>query len=303
MATRGGVKLRGVIKMGQSKVLPVSGGYHVWTRQEGSGDRHLLTLHGGPGANHEYLEVFERHQDELGVTFHYYDQLGSYYSDQPDDPDLWVVDRFAEEVEDVRQGLGLDRLVLYGQSWGGVLAIEYALRHPEHLDGLVISNMTASFDAYVSYIGELRQRLPLDIQERLNTYEAARDYFNPTYQDLVQRHLYQHYLCRLDPWPETVVRGFARIAMPVYETMNGPNEFVPTGNLKDWDRWEDLSRIQVPTLLLVGRYDTMRVADIEEMGRRMPHATVGICEQGSHLAMWDDEAEYFRLLSQFLRTL
>lgn len=185
--------------MGQSKLLPVSGGYHVWTRREGSGAQHMLTLHGGPGANHEYLEVFERHQEELGVTFYYYDQLGSYYSDQPDDTALWVVDRFAEEVEEVRQGLELDRLVLYGQSWGGVLAIEYALRYPDRLDGLVISNMTASFSAYASYIQELRERLPRDVQDVLRTYEATGDYSNAQYQDLVQRHLYQYYLCRLDP--------------------------------------------------------------------------------------------------------
>ncbi|MGC8488732.1 MAG: proline iminopeptidase-family hydrolase [Clostridia bacterium] len=290
---------------GSSRILEIPGGYHVWTRKMGEGPVKMLTLHGGPGANHEYLEVMEQHLDPSrggpAVEFYYYDQLGSYYADQPDDPSLWNVARFRDEVEAVRTALGLDRFILYGQSWGGMLAIEYALQYQEHLAGLVISNMTASIRSYVDHLQKLRQKLPAAIQRRLTGFENRKDYFNPEYQELLVSSLYNQHLCRLDPWPEAVVRGFERIAMPVYMTMQGPNEFVVTGNFAAWDRWDRLSEIRVPTLLLVGRHDTMDPADIEEMGRRMPAATVAILEQGSHLAMWDDEAAYFRVLEDFLR--
>ena len=290
---------------GSSRILEIPGGYHVWTRKMGEGPVKMLTLHGGPGANHEYLEVLEQHMDPSrggpAVEFYYYDQLGSYYADQPDDPSLWNVARFRDEVEAVRTALGLDRFILYGQSWGGMLAIEYALQYQEHLAGLVISNMTASIRSYVDHLQKLRQKLPADIQRRLAEFEAREDYFNPAYEELLVSSLYNQHLCRLDPWPEAVVRGFERIAMPVYMTMQGPNEFVVTGNFAGWDRWDRLSEIRVPTLLLVGRHDTMDPADIEEMGRRMPAGSVAILEQGSHLAMWDDEAAYFRALEDFLR--
>jgi proline iminopeptidase len=288
---------------GQSRIITLKNGYHVWTRRVGPGDGHILTLHGGPGANHEYLEVMERHLPPRGIAFYYYDQLGSYYADQPDDTSLWTVDRFREEVEEVRQALGLEHFVLYGQSWGGMLAIEYALTYSEHLAGLVISNMTASITAYLKHLATLRAALPDDVRRELDRYEEAGDFFNPTYQELLITHLYRRHLCRLDPWPETVARSLDRIALPVYMTMQGPNEFVVTGNFAAWDRWDRLGEIDVPTLLLVGRHDTMSPADIEEMGRRMPRAQVRILERGSHLAMWDDEAAYFHELLDFLQGL
>lgn len=287
---------------GQSRIVPVDGRYHVWTRRVGRGPVQMLTLHGGPGANHEYLEVMERHLPAAGVEFYYYDQLGSYFSDQPDDPALWTVERFREEVEQVRRALGLEHFVLYGQSWGGMLAIEYALRYQEHLVGLVVSNMTASVASYVRHIRELRAALPVAVQDEMAEYERTADYFHPRYQQLLVDQLYNRHLCRLNPWPETVTRSLDRLALPVYMTMQGPNEFVVTGNFANWDRWDRLGEIHVPALLLVGRYDTMRPADIEEMGRRMPRATVRVCEDGSHLAMWDDEARYFQYLLEFLAT-
>ena len=292
---------------GQSRIIEVPGGYHVWTRRVGEGSLQMLTLHGGPGANHEYLEVLERHLDPAqggpDVTFYYYDQLGSYYADQPDDTSLWTVERFREEVEAVREALGLEQFVLYGQSWGGMLAIEHALAYPEHLKGLVISNMTASIASYVAHLKTLRAALPTDVQRRLADFEAREDYFNPAYEELLVSTLYTQHLCRLDPWPDAVVRGLERISQPVYRTMQGPNEFVVTGNFAEWDRWDRLSEIRVPTLLLVGRHDTMNPADIEEMGRRMPDAEVAVLENGSHLALWDDEAAYFEALEGFLTRL
>jgi proline iminopeptidase len=286
----------------QSRILPVMGGtWHVWTRRVGASPVKALLLHGGPGANHEYLECFEDHLPPAGVELYFYDQLGSYYSDQPDDPSLWTVDRFREEVEEVRRGLGLQGFYLIGQSWGGMLGIEYALAHPDALKALVISNMTASIAAYTSHLAELRSRLPADVLKTLERYEAEGAYEDPEYQRLLTEHLYNRHICRRLPWPDAVQRGFAHINPQVYNTMQGPNEFVVTGTFKDWDRWDDLNRIEVPTLLIVGRHDSMRPSDIEEMGRRMPRARVVICEEGSHLACWDDPDTYFGALLTFIR--
>lgn len=285
---------------GASRTIEVDGKYRVWTHRVGSGEVKVLLLHGGPGCTHEYFEVFERHFPGAGFEFYYYDQLGSYYSDQPDDPLLWTVDRFREEVEQVRAALGLEQFYLYGQSWGGMLAIEYALKYQSHLAGLVISNMTASVDAYMAYTAKLRERLPAQVQAELSRYEDAGAYEDPAYTDLLIRSLYNDHLCRVVPWPEPVARMFAHMAGQVYNTMQGPNEFVVTGNFRHWNRWDDLERITVPTLLMVGRHDTMRPEDIEEMGRRIPDARVAIQEKGSHLAMWDDEEAYFAALIGFL---
>ena len=283
------------------RYVPVDGGYKVWTRRVGSGPAKLLLLHGGPGCSHEYLECFEERMplDEVEIIF--YDQLGSHFSDQPDDTSLWRVERFVEEVEQVRSALGLEQFYLYGNSWGGMLAIEYALEYQEHLKGLVVSNMTASIADYVAHANELRDWLPADVVARMKAFEEAGDFENPEYEQMVVEHLYSRHLCRTEPWPDAVMRTFMHLAKPVYNTMQGPNEFVVTGNFKDWNRWEDLHEIAVPTLLSVGRHDTMRPAEIEEMGRRIPNSRVSICENGSHLSMWDDPDAYFAAIVDFVR--
>ena len=236
-----------------------------------------------------------------GVEFYYYDQLGSAYSDQPDDKSLWTVDRFRDEVEQVRSALGLEKFYLYGHSWGGMLGIEYALRYPSHLKSLVISDMTASVASYLDYINELRRKLPPDVIAVLEKYEAKGEFEAPEYQEVMLTQIYAKHLCRLDPWPDPVVRTFKHLAAPVYNTMQGPNEFVVNGTFKDWDRWADLPKIRVPTLLVVGRHDTMKVEDIQKMGRAIPRSRVAVCENGSHLCMWDDQEAYFRHLIGFLK--
>jgi proline iminopeptidase len=289
------------VKTGGVRLIPVDGKYKVWTKRVGSGPIKMLTLHGGPGVTHEYFECFEDFLPQQGIEFYYYDQLGSAYSDQPDDPSLWTVERFREEVEQVRAALGLERFYLYGQSWGGLLAIEYALKYQSHLKGLIISNMTASWASYVDYISELRRQLPADVIQLLDKYEAQGAYDAPEYQAALLTELYAKHICRLDPWPEPVERMFRHLNPKVYNTMQGPSEFVPTGTLRTWDRWKDLPSITVPTLLSVGRHDEMRVADIRKMGKLIPHARVSICENGSHLSMWDDQETYFHELIRFIK--
>jgi proline iminopeptidase len=281
------------------RLIEVDGKYKVWTKKVGSGRIQVLTLHGGPGCTHEYLECFEDFLPQEGIEFYYYDQLGSAYSDQPEDPSLWTVDRFREEVEQVRKGLGLENFYLFGHSWGGMLGIEYALKYQQHLKSLVISDMTASIASYMAYAGELRRNLPKDVIAILDKYEAKNEYSNPEYEQTMFTRVYSEHLCRLDPWPDPVVRTFKHLAQPVYNTMQGPNEFVITGNFKDWDRWKDLSSIRVPTLFLVGRHDTMKVDDMKKMASLVPRSRFGVCENGSHLCMWDDQESYFRHLLGF----
>lgn len=289
------------VKTAGIRLIPVDGKYKVWTKKLGSGPIKMLTLHGGPGVTHEYFECFEDFLPQAGVEFYYYDQLGSIYSDQPDDPSLWTIDRFREEVEQVRAALGLENFILYGQSWGSMLAIEYALKYPKHLQGLVLSSMTASIPSYMSYVAKLRAALPKDLLATLEKYEAEGKYDAPEYQDAMYKGVYLRHVCRVDPWPDPVARAFKHINNQVYGTMQGPNEFVVTGTFKDWDRWKDLPKITVPTLLIGARYDEMDPEDIRKMGRLIPNSRVVICDNGSHLAMWDDQEAYFAALIPFLQ--
>jgi len=285
----------------RSTIVRLRNGYNVWTRHTGDEPVHMLLLHGGPGFTHEYFEGFDERQGDLGVTVHFYDQLGSHHSDQPDDPSLWTMARFREEVEEVRRALDLDRFYLFGQSWGGWLALEYAVKYRKHLKGLILSSSTASLAAYEQHLGELRGRLPADVLQTLERYESSHDYEAPEYQKLLWMHLYRRHLCRTDPWPEPVLRGMNHMNEQVYATMQGPNEFVVNGNLKDWDRWDDLPDIDVPTLLSVGEYDTMPPRHIEAMGRRMPDARVQVIENAGHMAMWDNPDAYFDGIAGFVR--
>jgi proline iminopeptidase len=291
------------IKTGGIKQITLSSGHKVWTKKVGNGKLKVLTLHGGPGCTHEYFECFEDFLPQAGIEYYYYDQLGSEYSDKPQDNSLWNVSRFTEEVEEVRKGLGLENFVLYGQSWGGMLGIEYALKYQQHLKGLVISNMTASIPAYLKYINELRQTFGAETIAILEKYEKANDFGNAEYQRVLIDKLYNNYICRIVPWPEPVERMFRHLATPVYNTMQGNNEFVVTGNFANWDRWNDLPKIKIPTYLTVGKFDTMRESEIREMAKLIPNSQFHLTEKGSHLSMWDDQENYFKGLLCFLNGL
>lgn len=287
------------------RMAPVCGGkYKVWTKQVGSGNVKVLLLHGGPGFSHDYLEVMESFLPQAGIEIFYYDQLGSNNSDQPTDLSLYNLPRFLEEVEEVRAGLGLEQFVLFGHSWGGMLAIEYALRSPQRLRGLVISNMVASIELYLKRTRHLRDTL-LNEQQRasLAKIEATGDYENPTYEKIMTEALYPQMLCRIQPWPEPVTRTFRVANVNVYNHMQGKSEFEVTGNMKGWERMDRLHEIRTKTLILGAAHDEMDPDDLRAMAERMPNATCHICPNGSHLAMWDDQKEYFGALTPFLTSL
>lgn len=286
------------------KMIPVAGGkYKVWTKKIGSGPVKVLLLHGGPGFTHEYLEAMESFLPQAGIEMYYYDQLGCGNSDQPDDPALWTLPRYLEEVEEVRQGLGLEQFVLYGHSWGGLLGIEYALQHQHRLRGLVISNMTAGIQSLLKHLNTIKMQMPPDKLATLQRLEAAEAYDAPEYTQIMMEELYPKVICRLQPWPEAVDRVFRHVNSKIYNQMQGKSEFVVTGNLKDWERWDRLHEIKVRTLTIGSRYDEMDPEDMKKMATLMPRAKAVICENGSHLCMWDAQAEYFGHLLKFLKTV
>jgi proline iminopeptidase len=208
-----------------------------------------------------------------------------------------------EEVEEVRLGLGLENFVLYGQSWGGMLSIEYALKYQHNLRALVISNMTAGIQSYLKRIGEVAKKLDHISLAALHVLEAMEDYDSPEYQRIMMEELYPMAICRCKPWPEPVTRAFRDANLAIYNHMQGKSEFVVTGTFKDWERWDDLHTITVKTLTLGAENDTMDPEDIRKMATLMPNATSAICPEGSHLAMWDDQVVYFEHLLGFLRTV
>jgi proline iminopeptidase len=286
------------------KMVPVMGGkYKVWTKKVGSGPVKVLLLHGGPGFTHEYLEAMESFLPQAGIEMYYYDQLGCGNSDQPDDASLWTLPRYLEELEEVRKGLGLDNFVLYGHSWGGVLGIEYALTHQRHLRGLVISNMTSGMQSLLQHLDTIKRQLPPASLAKLLALEAKEAYDSPEYQQIMMEDLYPKVICRLNPWPEPVERAFRHANQNIYHQMQGKSEFLMTGNLKDWERWGRLHDIKVKTLTMGSRYDEMNPEDIRKMARLMPNARAAICEEGSHLAMWDAQADYFSHLLKFLKSI
>lgn len=302
-------KLSGGVRM-----IPIqtpAGEFKVWTKRVGNNPTmKVLLLHGGPGATHEYFESFDSFLPHAEIEYYYYDQLESAYSDQPSDSSLWEVDRFVEEVEQVRQALGLnkDNFYLLGHSWGGILGIEYALKYQGNMKGLIISNMMSSIPAYVKYANEvLGPQLDPAVLSEIRALEAAGDFANPRYEELVVTHYYPKHVLRmpLEEWPDPVNRAFANINYEMYVSMQGPSEFGVVGDakLKNWDRSNDLYKINVPTLSIGGEYDTMDPRHMEWMAEQLPKGEYLYCPKGSHMAMYDDQETYFKGLIEFIKNV
>ncbi len=294
---------------GGVKVVPVdtpNGKFRVWTKRVGNNpDVKVLLLHGGPGGTHEYLEAFDSYLPASGIEYYYYDQLGSYYSDQPDIPELWDIQRFVDEVEQVRQALGLHRqnFYLYGQSWGGILALEYALKYQEHLKGMIISNMMSSMPAYNEYAAKvLIPSMDQAVLADIKNMEAEEDFENPRYMELLMQHHYVHHVLRMphDQWPDPVNRAFKHLNPKVYIPMQGPSELGASGKLAKWDRSSDLQNVTVPTLVVGSRHDTMDPEHMAWMARQIPKSRYLFCPDGSHMALYDDQEVYFGGLVQFI---
>jgi len=284
------------------------GPFKVWTKRVGNNPRiKLLLLHGGPGMTHEYFEAFDSYLPAEGIEYYYYDQLGSFYSDQPEmSDDLLALPRFVDEVEQVRQALGLDKdnFYLLGHSWGGLLAIEYALKHQDHLKGLIVSNMMASIPQYNEYAQKtLMPAMDQKVLAEIKALEAAGKFEDPRYMELLIPHHYQHHLLRMpaDQWPDPMNRAIKHLNPKVYVPMQGPSELGASGTLVNWDRTADLKNITVPTLTVGAQHDTMDPKHMEWMAKQMPKGRYLHCPNGSHMAIYDDQQAYVTGVVRFIK--
>jgi proline iminopeptidase len=282
-------------------------GHEIFYRLFGSGSETLVGLHGGPGADHRYLSrLGELAGDGLQVLL--YDQLGSGKSDRPDDPSLWVVPRFVEELEKVRTELGLGQMHLLGQSWGGILALQYALDHPEGVRSLVLSNTGASVPEIFRGMTRLRLELGPDVYTKMAMLEGQGKIESPEYEALVTQLLARH-LRRSTPFEiERSVKEFEEVMVPLmdlgpaYFQMWGPHEFQLTGTLADWDVTDRLGEIEAPALIVCGWYDECDIACHRTMAERISDNEFVIFGNSSHCVILEKESDaYLAVIKDFVR--
>ncbi|MRH31026.1 proline-specific peptidase family protein [Limosilactobacillus reuteri] len=292
-----------------TKIITLDNGYHLWTNTQGEGDIHLLALHGGPGGNHEYWEdaAEQLKKQGLNVQVTMYDQLGSLYSDQPDfsDPEIakkyLTYEYFLDEVDEVREKLGLDNFYLIGQSWGGLLVQEYAVKYGQHLKGAIISSMVDEIDEYVDRVNELREKtLSPEAVAFMKECEAKNDYSNPKYQEYVQV-MNEQYVDRKQPSKLYHLKDLGGTA--VYNVFQGDNEFVITGKLKDWHFRNQLKNIKVPTLITFGEHETMPIETAKTMNSLIPNSQLVTTPDGGHHHMVDNPDVYYKHLADFIRNV
>jgi proline-specific peptidase len=277
-------------------------GHRTWYRVVGelpaaSGKLPLLVLHGGPGVPHDYLEDLARLADG-GRPVVFYDQIGCGKSDHPDDSALWVIDTFVEEVAAVRDALELERVHLLGHSWGGWLALEYALGGSSGLASLVLASTCASLPAFAAETRRLKESLPAEVQEVIDRHEAEGTTNDDAYTEATMAY-YTQWVCRLDPWPEHVMRSFMNLNEDVYGTMQGP-EWNVTGNLKDWDVIDRLGELDVPVLVTSGRFDEMTPALVQPLVEGIRGAESVVFEESAHFATAEEPDRYRQVLESFL---
>ena len=282
------------------------GPHQVWIKRVGNNPRlKLLLLTGGPGLSHSYLEVMDSYLPGAGVEYYHYDQLETGESDRPNDPDLWTLARYVDEVDQVRKAIGGDKsnFCLLGHSWGGLLAMEYALAHQDQMKCLVISNMMASIPAYNAYAKKvLEPKMDQKVLKRILGMEASGKTEQPAYMALLIPYWYEQHILRRPAaqWPEPVLRAEENMNRRFYVTMQGPSEMGASGRLVNWDRFNDLKKIQIPTLVISGKYDTMDPAYMAAMAKQLPHGELA-ATNGGHMDMYDDQPTYFAKLLAFLR--
>ena len=283
--------------------IPFAGGetwYGIVGGSEEPGKLPLLCLHGGPGALHDYLEPLGSLAD-TGRRVIFYDQIGCGRSWVEKPGEAWTVELFVGEVQAVRDALGLDRVHLFGSSWGGMLAMEYALTRPVGLASLVLSSSPASIPVWAEEASRLRHELPEETQRVLDEHEAAGTLDSAEYRAATME-FYKRHVCRLDPWPDYVLRTFTGIEEhpDVYTTMQGPNEFLITGTLRDWDITDRLGEITVPTLITAGRHDEFTPRQAQALHRGIPGSELVTFEESSHMQFAEEPARYHDALAAFL---
>ena len=282
--------------MADEGFVDVPGG-RVWYCSVGDGGVPLLCLHGGPGFPHDYLEALEELADQRRVLF--YDQLGCGRSDRPDDDSLWTVDRFVEELAAVREALGLDRLHLFGSSWGGMLAMQYALDLKPQLVSLTLCSSPASIPRWIEGCAELLAQLPAETQETIRRHEEQDFTGCPEYAAAILS-FYKRHVCRLDPWPAGLERAYAGAGLAVYNYMNGPSEFTVVGTLREWSVMDRLHELDVPTLVICGEHDELSTEHAREVHEAIAGSELVIVEDASHLSFAEQPERFYSAMNDFL---
>lgn len=290
------------------RLIPIKtpvGDFNVWTKRFGNNPRiKILLLHGGPAMTHEYMECFESFFPQQGFEFYEYDQLGSYYSDQPTDSSLWTIERFADEVDQVRKAIGGDSTNFYvlGNSWGGILGMEYALRYQQNMKALLVANMMASCPQYGRYANEvLAKQMDPAVLAEVRALEEKGDFANSRYMELLMPNYYAKHICRLPQFPDAVNRSLKHANGTIYTLMQGPSEFGIAGRLANWDITDRLKEIRIPTLMIGAKYDTMDPAAMETQSKQVQKGRYLYCPNGSHLAMWDDQQVFMNGVIRFIK--
>jgi proline iminopeptidase len=282
----------------EQQVVKVDG-YDVVTYSFGNGDDVLLCLNGGPGLPCDYLREAHSGLADEGYRVVAFDQLGTGASSRPTDEALWTVERYVEEVETVRNALGLGSVHLLGHSWGGWLAIEYALAHQDKLKTLILESTVADIPHLTTELERLRAALGPETVTMMQRHEAEGTYEHPEYLAAVTLLNYRH-VCRMQEWPAPVTRSLDDWNMGPYTTIQGPNEFLYIGNLKNWNRIPDLPRITVPVLITCGEHDELTSACSMRMKHALPDAQIHVIEHASHMAFYENPDEYYSILLDFL---
>ncbi len=274
-------------------------GYKVVTYGFGTGDDVLLCLNGGPGLPCDYLRDSHSFLSDHGYRVVAYDQLGCGASDKPHDGSLWDITRYVEEVETVRKALDLGKVHLIGQSWGGWLSIEYGVTYPENLKTVVLENTCGDMPHLITELNRHREALGPETVAMMQRHEAEGTLDHPEYQAAITILNYRH-VCRMAEFPAPVMRSLGDWNMEVYGAMQGPNEFLYTGNLKDWNRLADMHRITCPALITVGQHDELTPACSLKMKNALPNAELKVFPNSSHMPFFEEPDVFFPALLDFL---
>jgi proline iminopeptidase len=260
--------------------------------------RTLLCLHGGPGMTHDYILPLSDLSDN-GYRVVFYDQLGCGNSDLPKNNALFNVERAVEEVETFRTTMELGKVNLFGSSWGGLLAIAYALKYQRNLKSLILAGAYPNVPFALEEMERLKSHLPPETRKTMKKYEDLGDYENPEYLDSIKV-FYQKHFCRLSEWPAEINYSLDHVSKPVYYTMNGPNEFTIIGNTRYWNVSEELPKIRVRTLVTGGRYDEMTPNVAEDIHKRIKGSKLVIFEKSAHVPFWEEREKYIDTVLRFL---
>lgn len=289
------------IKTGGVRLITLDNGQQIWTKKVGQGAIKILMLHDGPGYSHDYLQCFEDFLPPAGIEVYFYDQLGCGNSEKPADSSIYSLEKYRDEVEQVRKGLGLNQFYIFGHGWGGMLALEYMTSYQEKIKGLILSNTTAGMNRYKTYANKIRNKYFSNMERHVfDSLNQHRAWNGNDEQTRLFLKYYNQVICRINPWPAPFQVTWKKQNPDLFRKMIGMDVFHINGQLQNWERWDTLSYMAAPTLILGGKHDEISPNDILEMAKKMPNARSFICPNGSHLSMYDDQAVYFREILRFI---